>query len=120
HEWPAAACFIYLEYLLKISEGTDRNAAYTELRGDFQGGSPYMDASTPGRFARILRADIRTLPETGIRSGGFVIDTLEAAFWCFLTTDSCRDAVLKAVNLGDGGGPCCLKYAGGFVFTGYP
>jgi ADP-ribosylglycohydrolase len=29
------------------------------------------------------------------------VDTLEAAFWCFLTTDSYQDAVLKAVNLGD-------------------
>ncbi|MDR1986092.1 MAG: ADP-ribosylglycohydrolase family protein [Treponema sp.] len=45
--------------------------------------------------------DIRTLPESSIKSGGFVIDTLDAAFWCFLTTDSYRDAVLKAVNLGD-------------------
>jgi ADP-ribosylglycohydrolase len=26
---------------------------------------------------------------------------LEAALWCFLTTDSYREAVLKAVNLGD-------------------
>ena len=24
-----------------------------------------------------------------------------AAFWCFMTTDNYRDAVLKAVNLGD-------------------
>jgi ADP-ribosylglycohydrolase len=36
-----------------------------------------------------------------LKNGGFVIDTLEAAFWCFLTTDNYRDAVLKAVNLGD-------------------
>jgi ADP-ribosylglycohydrolase len=28
------------------------------------------------------------------------VDTLEAAFWSFLTTDNYRDAVLKAVNLG--------------------
>ena len=41
------------------------------------------------------------MPEKDIRSSGFVIDTLEAAFWCFLTTDNYKDAVLKAVNLGD-------------------
>jgi ADP-ribosylglycohydrolase len=39
-------------------------------------------------FSRLLRGDIGTLPESAIRSGGFVIDTLEAAFWCFLSTDS--------------------------------
>ena len=53
------------------------------------------------KFGRILRDDISALPESAIRSGGFVIDTLEASLWCFLTTDTCHDAVLKAVNLGD-------------------
>jgi ADP-ribosylglycohydrolase len=52
-------------------------------------------------FDRILRSDIRALPESAIKSGGFVIDTFEATFWCFLTTGTFRDAVLKAVNLGD-------------------
>ncbi|MDR1096208.1 MAG: ADP-ribosylglycohydrolase family protein [Spirochaetaceae bacterium] len=46
-------------------------------------------------------ADTSALPESAIRSGGFVIDTLEAALWRFLATDTCRGAVLKAVNLGD-------------------
>jgi ADP-ribosylglycohydrolase len=54
-----------------------------------------------GRFSRTLRSDISSLPESGIKSGGFVIDTLEAAFWCFLTTDNYREAALKAVNLGE-------------------
>lgn len=35
-----------------------------------------------------------------IRSGGYVVETLEAALWCLLTTTSYREAVLKAVNLG--------------------
>lgn len=29
-----------------------------------------------------------------------MIDTLEAALWCFLNTENYRDAVLNAVNLG--------------------
>lgn len=36
-----------------------------------------------------------------IRSSGYVVDTLEAALWCLLNTDSYRDCVLTAVNLGD-------------------
>ena len=35
-----------------------------------------------------------------IRSGGYVVETLEASLWCLLTTSSFREAVLKAVNLG--------------------
>jgi ADP-ribosylglycohydrolase len=79
----------------------DKTAAYTELRRDFQEGNPRISQNTLDKFSRILRTDISALPESGIKSGGFVIDTLEAALWCFLTTENYRTAVLKAVNLGD-------------------
>ena len=35
-----------------------------------------------------------------IRSSGYVVDTLEAAVWCLLQTDTFETALLKAVNLG--------------------
>jgi ADP-ribosylglycohydrolase len=100
HEWSVAACYIYIEYLLKILNGTDKKSAYAELRSDFKNGCTYISTDTLAKFARILRSDISTLPEVAVKSGGFVIDTLEATLWCFLTTDNYRDAVLKAVNLG--------------------
>lgn len=40
------------------------------------------------------------LPEDSIRSTGYVVDTLEAAVWSLINTDSFADALLKAVNLG--------------------
>ncbi len=42
-----------------------------------------------------------TIPRTEIRSSGFVLDTLKAAYWCLATTTTYKDCVLKAVNLGD-------------------
>ena len=36
-----------------------------------------------------------------IRSSGYVVDTLEAALWCLLNTDSYKNLALKAVNLGE-------------------
>lgn len=33
--------------------------------------------------------------------GFIVVDTLTAALWCLLSTESYQDCVLKAVNLGD-------------------
>jgi ADP-ribosylglycohydrolase len=101
HPWAVAACCIYLEYLRKLLGGMEKRAAYAEVRSDFSEGHPLIDADTLGKFARILRSDISVQPEAGIKSGGFVIDTLEAALWCFLSTDNYRDAVLKAVNLGE-------------------
>lgn len=36
-----------------------------------------------------------------IKSTGYVVDTLEAAVWCLMTTYDYKSCVLKAVNLGD-------------------
>ena len=44
---------------------------------------------------------IHMLDKSEIKSTGFVVDTFEAAVWAVATTDSYKDAVLKAVNLGD-------------------
>lgn len=43
----------------------------------------------------------KKLSEEAIKSSGYVVDTLEAAIWCFVNTDSYAECVLKAVNLGD-------------------
>lgn len=51
-------------------------------------------------FGRVLDGKIALLGEDEINSSGYVVDTLEAAVWCVLTTASFSDAVLKAVNLG--------------------
>ena len=36
-----------------------------------------------------------------IKGTGYVVESLEAALWCFYTTDSFKDAILQAANLGD-------------------
>ena len=46
-------------------------------------------------------ADINSRKRNEIRSTGYVKDSLEASFWCLLTTDNFRDALIRAVNLGD-------------------
>jgi ADP-ribosylglycohydrolase len=101
HPISVAACFIYLEYLLKLLDGIGKRKAYARLQFDFQKNCSFIDGQTLNRFARILQDDISALPESAIRSGGFVVDTLEAALWCFLNTENYAAAVLRAVNLGD-------------------
>ena len=52
-------------------------------------------------YARLMDLDaFAALPEKDIRSTGYVVDTLEAAVWCLVNTDTFEDALLKAVNLG--------------------
>jgi len=49
---------------------------------------------------RILSFELPSLEEHEIRSSGYIVDTLEAAIWCFLKNDSTSAALLSAVNLG--------------------
>ena len=41
------------------------------------------------------------IEEDAIRGSGYVVEALEAALWCLVATDSFKDCLLKAVNLGD-------------------
>ena len=36
-----------------------------------------------------------------IHSSGYVVDSIEAAAWCLISTESYGECILKAVNLGD-------------------
>lgn len=36
-----------------------------------------------------------------IKSSGYVVDTLEAVFWSFMSTSDFKEAVLTAINLGE-------------------
>ena len=81
------ACSIYVKIIHRCLVGED----FTEVIRSL------TDLEEP--FQRI--SQISDLPEDEIRSGGFVVHSLEAAIWCVLNTDSFRDCILKAVNLGD-------------------
>lgn len=51
-------------------------------------------------YQRIFSDEFEFLDASEIKSSGYVVDTLEAALWCLMTTDTYKDCVLKAVNLG--------------------
>lgn len=52
-------------------------------------------------FSRLFSGAIGDLSEDEVGSDGYVIHTLEAGIWCFLNSGSYKEAVLKAVNLGE-------------------
>lgn len=53
------------------------------------------------KIVAIARGAYRDKSEREIRGSGYVVESLEAALWCFAHTDCFRDAVLQAANLGD-------------------
>ena len=46
-------------------------------------------------------SDFEPIEREKIKSTGYVVDTLEAAIWCILTTNDYKSCVLRAVNLGE-------------------
>lgn len=65
----------------------------------------------------IAKGDTGAWDASSIRGTGYVVDALRAALWCFATTDSFQDAVLKAANLGDDAdttAAICGQLAGAF------
>lgn len=120
------ACFILNEYTILLLEGDDKWQAYAKLQvviKQFIANHPLIQSEIC-KFSRILDHSLAKLSEDEISSSGYVIDTLEAALWCFLTTDSFEQAVLKAVNLGndtDATGCVCGGLAGLYYgLTGIP
>ena len=87
HQISWIACEIYLGFAWCLWHGANPKQALEALH------------DLPDDFKRL--PDIANLKREDIRSSGFVIDTLEAALWCLMTTDNYKDCVLTAVNLGE-------------------
>ena len=99
------ACGLYYFLVKEILKGDGASLKECLQRGMDAGLDYYrQDAKNHKEMAHYRRlADLDQfagLPEDKIRSSGYVVDSLEAAIWCLLTTDTFADGLLKAVNLG--------------------
>ncbi|MDR2570053.1 MAG: ADP-ribosylglycohydrolase family protein [Oscillospiraceae bacterium] len=100
HKRSQMACGIYLsvaDELSRVNGGIEHGIwkarKHYESKGDF--------AEELKNFRRLFDREFKILPKQEIKSSGYVVDTLEAALWCLLNTDSYESCVLKAVNLGE-------------------
>jgi ADP-ribosyl-[dinitrogen reductase] hydrolase len=69
------------------------------------------------RVQSVAAGDYRNKEVAEIRGSGYVVESLEAALWCFLTTDSFETSILAATNLGDDAdttAAICGQVAGAF------
>lgn len=97
------SCFYYLEFARQIYLGIDKFEAYKYLQTEISNHLLCLaiHPTEIALFDRLLKNEIHRFSEDKIQSTGYVLHTLEASIWCLLTTDNYKDAVLKAVNLGD-------------------
>ncbi len=90
------ACFIYVMYIIDLLNGLSKEEAYTNIKNRKYN---YSDTALK-MYDRLLKEDIRKLKIDEINSSGYIVDTLEASFWCLLTNSSYEDTIIEAVNLG--------------------
>ena len=98
------ACHFYVKFALKLIDNkTSVKESYIETCDEFidiYKNDKKVDNDTFALFDRILNKELVSLNMNDIKSSGYVIDSLEAAVWCLLTSNSYKETVLKAVNLG--------------------
>lgn len=93
-------CALMIEIIAKgkikkkavLKNAVDSVKAFVEKHDEF--------SAAFSKYKRLKKADFAKTDENDIKTSGYIVDTLEAALWCFLTTESYRECVLKAVNLG--------------------
>lgn len=103
HIRSAIACLLYLILVDELIQGNEKQVAYqnTQKRMKTFFKQREISENEQEHFTRLIPQNITQEKEETIKSSGYVIDSLEASIWCFLTTNSYKEAVLKAVNLGE-------------------
>lgn len=100
-------CLIYAKLISDFIYASDKDKMET-MRTSISVCKKYFDsvedeeiAFEKETYARLWDVQaLQNLKEDDIKSSGYVVDTLEAAIWCFLNTCNYKECVLKAVNLG--------------------
>ncbi len=97
------ACYYYLEFARQLVDEKDKFEIYFDLKREIPEILKQLgiSASEIDHFNRLLKSNIQELPEEQIFSSGYVVHSLEASIWCLLTTETYKEAILKAVNLGE-------------------
>lgn len=105
HRHPVSliGCGIYINIAMKLL--TCGSSLYTCIEQGISEAFGYYEARMYDDLHSYIRlkrlSDFAELSEEDIKSSGYIVDTLEAAVWCLLNSDSYRKCVQKAVNLGD-------------------
>lgn len=98
HERSKLACKIYTLVLFHLLDDPNKDSVALALR---RAECHYRDSEECNHYIRLFDGGFFKTTEKEIRSTGYVVDTLEAALWCLMTTNTYAECVLKAVNLGD-------------------
>ena len=101
HNRSKLACIIYVQFIIELLRHLDdKHIAYKRTMDFVQSACADKYKAEFHAFERVLNGKLLLADEREIKSSGYVIDSLEAALWVFMTTESYEEAVLRAINLG--------------------
>jgi ADP-ribosyl-[dinitrogen reductase] hydrolase len=91
HAAPQAvgACAMFARFLCRALRGEERESILAPLAGEYDAD---LGALAAGRYREKKRAELSP--------SGYVVDSLEAALWCFARAEDFRAGCLEAANLG--------------------
>ena len=118
HKRSRIACVLYVEIARSMIENDKLTIEEHVKTAKGKIISHYEGSEELEHFKRVFNNDLND--EATIKSGGYVLDSLESTIYCLNNTDNYRDAVLKAVNLGrdtDTTAAICGGLAG--IYYGY-
>lgn len=102
HPRSMMACGLYVLVLLYVLQGRDIKDA---IRTGLNHGMEYYQKQPEYKkeiikYNPMMMESFSGMPESKIKSGGYVVDTLAASMWCLLNSENYKECILKAVNLG--------------------
>lgn len=98
----AMCCLIYLRLAEHILNGKSKEQCYAEMRNEithFWAAMEFVEREQK-HFQRLIQNDIREVAHADLKSGGYVMESIEASIWCFLQKENYVDVVFEAINLG--------------------
>jgi len=105
HAHPRAivGSIIYVQLLIRLYHNQSFEKAIKEIQQLFYENfkQDHVYTRELEHYKRIFSGNFFSTSKDEIISDGYVVHTLEAAIWCLGTTASFKEAVLKAVNLGE-------------------
>lgn len=101
HNRSKIACGIYASIIFELLKKRNKRAITKGIKKAYKFYSKqYEFVDELKLFNRVFDSKFSNTPIDDIKSSGYVLDSLEASIWCALNTDSYKESVLAAVNLG--------------------
>lgn len=101
HPRSQMACGIYASIVFSLLKKQEKRSIYMGLKKAHKFYSRQGEYKSELKcFTNLFEKDFGKFESSLIKSSGYVVDSLEAAIWCALSTNSYEESVLKAVNLG--------------------